>query len=378
MSTESLDKLSSSRNASPPLKTSYNRSHSVGSLLDENSHVTRPVNSLNRESNSQHRSSIDFISSDHLLYAPAILNEANVVNQVPYQVNSIPEPVLPPPTSYSVNQQNTYNSATSSNSSMFRYSDALPHTTPQSNVPYSVPNPVIPNTSLAGTFSWQTMPQQPHHTINVFNQFRTPDGFSAFQPIQQTYPHPFSSLPPVNTFRPMAPENHYVPPQVNISNPIPVPLPDIDIFDSPVSPPPPDVTPLLTDEDILKVPPPPPIDFDSNNTKPTLVLNLAVNKDLPPPLPKTPPPPLTPKRKSIIIKPKTKPPPVPSKPLLRTFRSEETLLDCDPEFYESVRKSMDEPLSKRPVSVMLTNNHGFGNITSTKYQVFKVIIILIH
>ncbi|XP_076251173.1 scribble planar cell polarity protein isoform X11 [Rhynchophorus ferrugineus] len=167
--------------------------------------------------------------------------------------------------------------------------------------------------------------KQPHHTINVYNQFPFPAGYNSFIPQQQTF-----TIPPPENY------NSYDLPQVNSFTPL-----------SPVSPPPSEFTPLLKDEDIIKVPRPPPLTEEF------------IPADLPPPLPISPPPPLDrPINRRSIIKPKNKPPPVPAKPNLRTYRSEETLLDTKPaknsaNEYLSVsgkRMSMYESFSKPPQS----------------------------
>lgn len=219
---------------------------------------------------------------------------------------------------------------------------------PQTHVTYSSPNT-----------NRYSVPSQPHHTINVFNQFPSPNPYQTFQPVQDNYPPQYGFPPPISN------DNFYTLPRMNsynhlpsplfhpvattthLSNSVPLFVPP-DVFNSPISPPPPEETPLLTDDDIMKVPPPPPIDFDDLkelpsikvNTPPPLPKTPPPLPKTPPSLPKTPPPPLTPKRKPIV-RPKTKPPPVPSKPTLRSFYSEETLLHCNPQYYQSVRNLMD-------------------------------------
>ncbi|CAG9769323.1 unnamed protein product [Ceutorhynchus assimilis] len=307
MSTESLNTIFT-ETSSPPL--SNKRSHSVESLLSEEIPFEKPENQL---------ANIDPV-----------------------------EPLIPPPLTYTVNQQTNNNEPPtgiydpcSNTNSIFRYSD---------NSVAHIPNIASP---------W------PQPTINVYNQFPT----SAFHPYG--YPHTLSSI---NTFSPI--------PMQTLPHIFSPPIPEINsIFNSPVSPPPPDETALLTDDDIIKVPPPPPIEYETT-TKP---LNMATSKsqnpvlnllsptsDEPPPLPISPPPPLTPRSKKIIVKPKTKPPPVPAKPPLRTFRSEETLLNCDPDYYNSLRKSMDEIEYKRPLSVAISTSSEFGSTTTTSmYNIFS-------
>lgn len=212
---------------------------------------------------------------------------------------------------------------------------------PQTHVTYSSPNT-----------NRYSVPSQPHHTINVFNQFPSPNPYQSFQPVQDNYPPQYGFPPPISN------DNFYTLPRMNsynhlpsplfhpvattthLSNSVPLFVPP-DVFNSPISPPPPEETPLLTDDDIMKVPPPPPIDFDDLKELPSIKVNTPPPlPKTPPSLPKTPPPPLTPKRKPIV-RPKTKPPPVPSKPTLRSFYSEETLLHCNPQYYQSVRNLMD-------------------------------------
>lgn len=200
--------------------------------------------------------------------------------------------------------------------------------TPSNNLTFS-----IPNTSASGAFSFQ----QPQHTINVYNQFPTPNLYNY-------------GMPPMNSYGVLNLENPYALATRNSFNsPVSPPLSDIvNLFNSPVSPPPPpDSTPLLTDADILKVPPPPPVDFDTSTE---------VGTD------KSPPASLAFKRKPrIIMKPKSKPPPVPAKPPLRSFQSEETLINCKLDYYDSVRQILDKP--SRPVSVAFSNSSGlhFGS-----------------
>lgn len=296
-STEALDS-----NSSENVQPMYNRTRSVDTLSEIEPEM---VNNVLRQPLSQHPDNL-FRTSVESVLPPSVFTSVNN----PSDPNHFGQP------EYTVGG-----------------------ISPQTHVTYSSPN-------LANRYS---MPSQPHHTINVYNQFPSPNPYpQTFQPAQDNYSPQYGFQPPIsndnfytlprmNNFNQPSPLFHPVTTTAHLSNSVPLFVPPLpDLFNSPISPPPPEETPLLTDDDIMKVPPPPPIDFDDPKELPPIKVNTS------PPLPKTPPPPLTPKRKSIV-RPKTKPPPVPSKPTLRSFYSEETLLHCNPQYYQSVRNLMDSP-----------------------------------
>ncbi|XP_066150639.1 protein lap4 isoform X2 [Euwallacea fornicatus] len=251
----------------------------------------------------------------------SLLDECSLASQAPVNrgsVSSARAPMVPPTPAYAGANENPYLSH-GVNPVFNRYSDV------------GLEN--FSHHSLANRYP--PMPQQP--TINVYNQFPSP--FGRYQ--EQSY-----VLPPMNTFSIPGQSSHL--PAINHFR-------SADIFDPPFSPPPPEETPLLSDADILRVPPPPPIDFED---APAVKKKLTVKTDIPPPLPDTPPPPLTPKKK--IMRPKTKPPPVPSKPPLRSFYSEETLLNCNPVYCESLKEFMDKSPFERPPFEPSRSFESFG------------------
>ncbi|XP_030757853.1 protein lap4 isoform X4 [Sitophilus oryzae] len=246
---------------------------------------------------------------DNLPEPPTILSPTNpfyhesLLAQLQNDDNSSNKSVLAPSVDF-VAPPNSFQNYENLNT-VFRYStDSLNQVLGPDNVGYKVNNYPIP------------MNQPPQHTINVFNQFPFPSGYRS------------DMVPPYQSYT--------VPSYSNNISENPYTLPPMNSFSSigPFSPPPAEFTPLLKDEDIIKVPPPPPLDQ-------------FLSSDLPPPLPRTPPPPLTKPTtpRKPIVKPKEKPPPVPSKPSLRTYRSEETLLNTDPELFDTARKSANAKLS---------------------------------
>ncbi|XP_050308936.1 protein lap4-like isoform X3 [Anthonomus grandis grandis] len=248
-----------------------------------------------------------------------------------FDISDVPSPVvLPPPPDFDPIEPNkTQTSVTTT------------------NLTYS-----LANAANSNHYPWHLVQQPP--TINVYNHFPAPNLFAAQY-----------GLPQVNTFSPQDSPGNFNNPAPTLYTEMLMSPPVKQHFstfenDLPVSPPPPEVTPLLLDDDILKVPRPPPI--DSNKISPV--------EDQPPPLPKTPPPPLSPispRRRRIIIKPTTKPPPVPVKPTkLRTFHSEETLLNCDPDFFQF--SSVEE--ITRPISIAIDNDFGLGT-KDTLYKKFS-------
>ncbi|XP_048522815.1 protein lap4 isoform X4 [Dendroctonus ponderosae] len=318
LSTESLDSIPPITRNSP---SSCSRSQSVGDLFAE-----EPKKRT-------------FSLKDELISGNS-LNSTNNEDAI-YDI-----PILPPPVDYVAPGLPNYGSMGGNN------------VTPSNNLTYTVPAH-IPNTSTSSSFSFQ----QPQHTINVYNQFPTPNFYNY-------------GMHPSNPYGSLNSENPYALPTVNSFNsPVSPHFSDIgNLFNSPVSPPPPDSTPLLTEADILKVPPPPPIDFDTSTDN---IRSQPVETNESPPLPTSPPASLTFKRKPrIIMKPKSKPPPVPAKPPLRSFQSEETLINCNRGYYDSVTKILDGSLPSRPVSVAFSSSSlHFGSNRkppqSPNYQTVK-------